>query len=66
MLTMPISKWGLPQKIYGIKIIKLNTITFMGNRGHAKEFLCEVNSWTSHPYRIRFSFPLLQLEQQKF
>jgi len=37
-----------------------HTITFMGNCGHAKEFLCKVNSWTSHPYRIQFSLPLLQ------
>jgi hypothetical protein len=43
-----------------------HTITFMGNCGHANEFLHKVDSWTSHPYRIQFSHPLLQLEEQKF
>jgi len=44
--------------------VYIHIITFMGNCGHAKEFLCKVNSWTSHPYRIQFCLPLLQFEQQ--
>ena len=26
--------------------VYIHIITFMGNCGHAKEFLCKVNSWT--------------------